>query len=66
MMVVERNERFLGRIFDVNTQTWKHLDGSGGIITEEHRYEVLSACESVFPVEGLFKLFEIKERINYE
>ena len=55
-------ETFLGRSFDVNTQTWIHKDGSGCLITEEHRQEIYLALDKHPPVMGLFKLFEIKDR----
>ena len=58
--------RFLGRLFDVNTQTWNHPDGSGGVITEEHRQEIYLDTDgcSMYGISGIFKKWEIQDRVR--
>ena len=63
---IEPPKRFLGRTFDVNTRTWKHPDGSGGVITEEHRQEIYLAHDNcpMYGISGLLKKWEIQERMD--
>jgi len=37
--------KFLGRPLDINTMTYQFADGSGGILPEEMRQDVLNATE---------------------